>query len=55
LRIGLNLTTENISKDLSDNVLNDINLQFAQQIGISDIISQFVLPVGNGYWEFIIS
>ena len=50
MRIGLHLYFEDLMREAG---FSDSNLQFAKQIGVSDIISSLVLPVGNGYWEFI--
>lgn len=56
MKIGLTLGYEGIeSKYNLENVwLSDVNLQFAKQIGVSDIITHLlVLPAGDGYLEFI--
>lgn len=41
-----------IGLGMGPSVLNDDNLKFARQIGVTHIVAWMPLPEGNGWWEF---
>lgn len=56
MKIGIHLYDDSIitpNENFGNVSLNNTNLLFAKQIGLSYIVAHFPLPVGNGYWEFL--